>query len=96
MRRAVAAFALAGNHVIIDDLLFRPITCVITLKCWRSRRLADRRPLFLAVVNQRESQRSGRFPGTATSHYHQVTHMAASTTSRSTPATPPREPAQNR
>lgn len=73
MRRAIAAFALAGNHVIIDDLLFRPeylhdyADALAELDVW----LIGVR-CSLDVVNQRESQRSGRFPGTATSHYHAV------------------------
>ena len=73
MRRAVAAFARAGNHVIIDDLLFKPeylhdyAIALEGLQAW-----------FIGVrctldeVNRREAQRSGRFPGTATSHYHEI------------------------
>ena len=73
MRRAIAAFAEQGNNVIIDDLLFKPEylddyalalesvpTWLIGVRC------------SLEVVNQRENLRSGRFPGTATSHYHEV------------------------
>jgi len=73
MRRAIAAFARAGNNVIIDDLLFKPEylddyaealagvpTWLIGVRC------------SLDVVNQRERERSGRFPGTATSHFHEV------------------------
>ena len=73
MRRAIAAFAQAGNNVIIDDLLFKPEylddyaqaladvpTWLIGVRC------------SLEVVNQREGRRSGRFPGTATSHFHEV------------------------
>jgi len=73
MRRAVAAFARAGNRVIIDDLLFRPeylhdyAAALADLDVW----LIGVR-CSLDVVNQRESQRSGRFPGTATSHYFEV------------------------
>ncbi len=73
MRRAIAAFAEAGNNVIIDDLLFEPDylhdyadvladidTWFIGVRC------------SLEVVNQRENQRAGRFPGTAESHFHEV------------------------
>lgn len=73
MRRAVAAFASQGNNVIVDDLLFKPeylhdyavalqehaVWCV-GVRC------------SLERVNEREAARPGRFPGTATSHYHQV------------------------
>lgn len=73
MRRAVAAFASQGNNVIVDDLLFKPeylqdyaialqrhqVWCV-GVRCSIER------------VNEREAKRPGRFPGTATSHYHQV------------------------
>jgi chloramphenicol 3-O phosphotransferase len=73
MRRAIAAFAREGNNVIVDDLLFKTHylddyaralhnipTWVIGVRC------------TLEVVNQREAKRSGRFPGTATSHFHEV------------------------
>ena len=73
MRRAIAAFALAGNNVIVDDLLFKPEylddyalaleavpTWLIGVRC------------SLEVVNERETGRTGRFPGTATSHFHEV------------------------
>jgi chloramphenicol 3-O phosphotransferase len=73
MRRAIAAFARAGNHVIIDDLLFRPsylddyAEALAGIPAW----LIGVR-CSLDVVNQRESIRTGRFPGTATSHFHEV------------------------
>lgn len=73
MRRAIAAFAHAGNNVIIDDLLFEAEflhdyaqvladidTWFIGVRC------------SLEVVNRRESKRVGRFPGTAQSHFEQV------------------------
>jgi chloramphenicol 3-O phosphotransferase len=79
MRRAIAAFALAGNHVIIDDLLFKPeylqdyAVALAGLNTW----LIGVR-CSIDVVNARESQRTGRFPGTATSHFHEVhAHGAA-------------------
>jgi chloramphenicol 3-O phosphotransferase len=73
MRRAIAAFAAAGNNVIIDDLLFKPdylddyARALVGIPSW----LIGVR-CSLDVVNARESQRSGRFPGTATSHFHEV------------------------
>lgn len=73
MRRAIAAFAREGNHVIVDDLLFKPeylddyADALTGLNAW----LIGVR-CSLDRVNQREAQRSGRFPGTATSHFHEV------------------------
>lgn len=73
MRRAVAAFAREGNHVIVDDLLFKPdylhdyAEALDGLNAW----LIGVR-CSLDVVNERESRRTGRFPGTATSHFHEV------------------------
>jgi len=91
MRRAVAAFAREGNNVIVDDLLLKPeyledyALALYDLDSW----LVGVR-CSLEVVNQRESQRPGRFPGTATSHFHAVhAHGAAYDlevdTSRTTP-----------
>lgn len=73
MRRAIAAFARAGNHVIVDDLLFKPdylhdyAQALDGLNAW----LIGVR-CTLDEVNRREQQRSGRFPGTATSHFREV------------------------
>ncbi|MEQ8483687.1 MAG: hypothetical protein RIB46_04935 [Pseudomonadales bacterium] len=73
MRRAIAAFAREGNNVIIDDLLFKPdylidyAHALDGLEAW----LIGVR-CSLDVVNQREALRSGRFPGTATSHFHEI------------------------
>ncbi len=73
MRRAIAAFAREGNNVIIDDLLFKPdylhdyAEALHGLEAW----LIGVR-CSIEVVNEREAQRSGRFPGTATSHFHEV------------------------
>jgi chloramphenicol 3-O phosphotransferase len=73
MRRAVAAFAREGNNVIIDDLVFKPeyltdyARVLDGLDAW----LIGVR-CTLAEVNRRELTRSGRFPGTATSHFHEV------------------------
>ena len=73
MHRAVAAFAGAGNDVIVDDLLLAPDSLDDYLDA-----LAGFDVLFvgvrapLEVVNARESERGGRFPGTARSHFDAV------------------------
>ena len=73
MRRAISAFAAAGNNVIVDDLLFKPEYLHDYAEA-----LADHDAWLIGVrcsldvVNEREAGRPGRFPGTATSHYHQV------------------------
>ena len=73
MHRAIAAFAAAGNDTIVDDLMIDPGTLDDYLDA-----LADHRVLFvgvrasMAVVNMREADRPGRFPGTATSHFEAV------------------------
>lgn len=73
MRRAIAAFAGVGNNVIIDDLLFRPEYLLDY-----ARALRDIPTWFIGVrcsldvVNAREKIRTGRFPGTATSHFEAV------------------------
>ena len=96
MRRAVAAFAREGNNVIVDDLLFKPEylldyaealydldTWLIGVRC------------SLEVVNDRERQRPGRFPGTATSHFHEVhAHGADYDLEVDTSNTTPRECAE--
>lgn len=73
MRRGIAALANEGISVVVDDLLFKPDyltdyanvlvgipTYLIGVRC------------PLAVVDQREAERSGRFPGTARSHFSSV------------------------
>ncbi len=73
MRRAIAAFAGEGNNVIIDDLMFEPDFLFDYVEA-----LTGLDVLFvgvrcsLEVVNAREAKRPGRFPGTATSHFHCV------------------------
>lgn len=73
MRRAIAAFVREGNNVIIDDLMFEPEFLFDYVHV-----LAGLEVLFvgvrcsLDVVNAREAKRPGRFPGTATSHFHRV------------------------
>ena len=73
MHKAVAAFAATGNDVVIDDLFLAPGTLEHYLDA-----LVEFDVLFvgvrasLDVVNARERQRAGRFPGTATSHFESV------------------------
>lgn len=73
MHRAVAAFARAGNDVVVDDLFLAPGTLDDYLEA-----LVDLEVLFVGVrasidvVNAREDERPGRFPGTATSHFDSV------------------------
>ena len=73
MRRAIAAFAREGNNVIIDDLLFKKeylldyAAALDGLDVWLIGVHCS-----LAIVNERETKRMGRFPGTATSHFHEV------------------------
>lgn len=96
MRRAAAAFAREGNNVIIDDLLFKPDYLLDY-----ARALEGLNAWFIGVrctleeVNRREATRSGRFPGTATSHYHEVhAHGAGYDLEVDTSQTTPRECAQ--
>jgi chloramphenicol 3-O phosphotransferase len=79
MRRAIAAFARAGNHVIVDDLLFKPeyledyAVALEGIDAWLIGVRCE-----IDEVNRREARRSGRFPGTATSHFHEIhAHGAA-------------------
>ncbi len=73
MRRAIAAFALEGNNVIIDDLMFELEFLKDYLEV-----LEGFDVLFVGVrcdletVNAREAMRPGRFPGTATTHFEKV------------------------
>lgn len=73
MRRAIAGFAAAGNHVIVDDLLFERHYIDDYLDALRGL------PVYfvgvrcdLETVNAREAARTGRFPGTALSHFHSI------------------------
>jgi len=75
MRRAIRTFVLEGQNVIIDDILFEMDFLRDYLYV-----LKDIEVLFVGVrcaletVNARERTRSGRFPGTATSHFEIVHH----------------------
>lgn len=73
MHRAIAAFAAAGNDVIIDDLFLETDTLddyLEALEGFRVLFVAVRAPLDL--VQHREASRPGRFPGTALSHFEAV------------------------
>lgn len=73
MHRAIAAFAAAGNDVIIDDLFLETDTLddyLDALEGFWVLFVAVRAPLD--VVEQREAERPGRFPGTALSHFEAV------------------------
>lgn len=73
MHLAIAAFAAAGNNVIVDDLIWDDEVLRHYLKV-----LADLPVLMVGVrcsrevVSEREAQRPGRFPGTAISHFDEV------------------------
>jgi chloramphenicol 3-O phosphotransferase len=73
MRRAIRTFALEGQNVIIDDILFETDFLKDYLLV-----LKNIEVIFVGVrcgldtVNEREGKRSGRFPGTATSHFEIV------------------------
>lgn len=73
MRRSIAVFSDLGANVIVDDLLFKRaylddyVAVLNPEKVWF---IGVKCPLD--VVNAREAQRVGRFPGTATSHFDQI------------------------
>ena len=70
MRRAILTLALEGNNIIIDDIILNQSFLDDYLDV-----MADEQLYFvgvrcpLSVIEQRESQRLGRFPGTAESHF---------------------------
>ncbi len=73
MRRAIAAFARTGNDVIVDDVFLVEDALDDYLEVFE-----DLDVLFvgvrcnLDVIEERESTRPGRFPGTASTHFHSV------------------------
>lgn len=70
MRRAIATLADTGVNVIIDDIILRTDFLVDYLEVMENHNLyfvGVRCPL--EVISERESQRLGRFPGTAESHF---------------------------
>ena len=73
MHRAIRAFALAGNDVVVDDLCLEPSILqdyLVALEGLWVLFVAVRAPL--EVVQAREDARPGRFPGTAYSHFDAV------------------------
>lgn len=70
MRRAILSLAQEGNNIIIDDIILDQSFLDDYLDV-----MADERLYFigvrcpLSVIEQREAQRLGRFPGTAESHF---------------------------
>ena len=73
MRRAIAAFAATGIDVVVDDLLLEPAFLrdyLVALAAVDVTFVGVRCPL--AVVNERERARPGRFPGTAAGHFNDV------------------------
>ena len=73
MRHAIAAFAKAGNDVVVDDMRLDPNYFSDYLTA-----LAGIDVIFAAIhcnqatLDQRETERPGRFPGTAVLHAHSV------------------------
>ena len=71
MRRAMASFVEAGNNIIIDDIILEPaflqdyVDVMAHLDVYF---IGVRCPI--EVIEERESHRLGRFPGTAESHFH--------------------------
>ena len=96
MRRAIAAFVREGNNVIIDDILFKKeylLDYALALEDLAVWLIGIR--CSLEVVNERETKRVGRFPGTATSHYHEVhAHVAGYDLEIDTTSSTPRECAE--
>lgn len=73
MHQAIAAFADAGNNVIVDDLILDNATLSDYLQTLQQHWVlfvGVRAPLD--VVTAREARRTGRFPGTASSHFEAV------------------------
>lgn len=73
MRHAIAAFAKAGNDVVVDDMRLDPNYLSDYLAA-----LTGIGVTFAAIhcdaatLNRRETERPGRFPGTAVLHMHSV------------------------
>ena len=71
MRRAVACMAQQGNNVIIDDIILVDEFLqdyLTALDSFKVIFVGVRCPI--EVINERERQRPGRFPGTAVGHFH--------------------------
>ena len=92
MRRSVLALAAEGVSVVLDDLLFKPTYLhdyAVALEGIPTYLIGVRCPLD--VVEAREAERVGRFPGTARSHFESIHAHGAPydlevDTSRCTPA----------
>lgn len=70
MRRAMAAMARVGNNIIIDDILLEPEFLQDYIDVFEGLDVVFvgvRCPLN--VINAREQDRPGRFPGTAYGHF---------------------------
>ncbi len=71
MRHAVAAFVNAGNDAVVDDMQLDPnflsdyLTALSGIEVIFAAIRCD-----LATLRQRETERPGRFPGTAAVHFH--------------------------
>ena len=92
MRRAVAQLASAGCSVVVDDILFEKkylldyANVLQPNSSWLVAVTCD-----INIVRARETKRSGRFPGTADSHFdsihnHGVEYDIEVNTSRKSPA----------
>ncbi|HJP51700.1 MAG: AAA family ATPase [Pseudomonadales bacterium] len=70
MRRAMLAMVVNGNNIVIDDIILRQAYLTDYVEVFRSQKV-----IFVGVhcprdvINQRESTRPGRFPGTAIGHF---------------------------
>ena len=70
MRHAIAAFAKAGNDAVVDDMQLDPnflpdyLTALAGIDVIFAAIRCD-----LATLEQRETERPGRFPGTAALHF---------------------------
>ena len=73
MRQAIAAFAKAGNDVVVDDMRLDPnyvgdyLTALAGIDVTFAAIHCD-----AATLNRRETERPGRFPGTAVLHMDSV------------------------
>jgi chloramphenicol 3-O phosphotransferase len=70
MRRAIAAMAHSGNNIIIDDIIMNDQFLqdyLVAMEGLNVIFVGVRCPL--PIINERERQRPGRFPGTAVGHF---------------------------
>lgn len=96
MRQAIAAFAKAGNDVVVDDMRLDANYLGDYLMA-----LTGIAVTFVAIhcdattLNQRETERPGRFPGTAVLHMHSVHAGCIYDVEVNTSAMSPRECAES-